>query len=110
MLPSEKVVAFTFSGLLDPPGGGSFSWAWGISANGSVVVGFSDSTSGFEAFYWTESTDEMVGLGHLLGGDHPTSFPPAFPVMDWLRWARPSPVEQDIGRLFDGPRMAVWLR
>ena len=37
-----------------------------MSANGSVVVGISDSASGFEAFRWTKAGG-MVGLGFLPG-------------------------------------------
>jgi probable HAF family extracellular repeat protein len=53
--------------LGDLPGGGSYSWASGISADGSVVVGSSDSASGREAFRWTRGGG-MVGLGDLPGG------------------------------------------
>jgi len=42
--------------------------AWGVSANGSVVVGLGNSaTGGTEAFRWT-SGGGMVGLGDLPGG------------------------------------------
>ena len=48
--------------------GGSFSsTALGISADGLVVVGNSDSANGQEAFRWTLSGG-MVGLGDLPGG------------------------------------------
>ncbi|NET14340.1 MAG: PEP-CTERM sorting domain-containing protein, partial [Okeania sp. SIO1H6] len=47
--------------------GGNFSEANGVSFDGSVIVGSSDTASGEEAFYWTE-TDGMQGLGHLSGG------------------------------------------
>ncbi len=56
-----------FTGLGDLPGLGFSSGANGISADGLVVVGFSTSTSGGEAFRWTE-TSGMVGLGDLAGG------------------------------------------
>jgi probable HAF family extracellular repeat protein len=46
------------------PGGEWFSSASGVSADGSVVVGSSDSASGNEAFRWTQATG-MVGLGNL---------------------------------------------
>lgn len=56
-------------GLL--PGGEAISNAWGVSADGSVIVGDSCSTSSgsgsYEAFRWTE-TEGMVGLGDLTGG------------------------------------------
>ena len=58
-----------FVGLGDLPGGSFRSNGWGVSADGSVVVG--DSTSDLnlsgglgEAFQWTEDSD-MVGLGLL---------------------------------------------
>ena len=48
--------------------GGFFSSnAFAVSADGSVVVGVSPSSSGTEAFRWTESGG-MVGLGDLPGG------------------------------------------
>jgi probable HAF family extracellular repeat protein len=47
--------------------GGIFSEANGVSADGSVVVGRSDSASGQEAFRWTAGGG-MVGLGDLPGG------------------------------------------
>lgn len=55
-------------GYLD--GGSEFSFAEGVSADGQVIVGVSESgrTSLGEAFRWTES-DGMIGLGDLLGGD-----------------------------------------
>jgi len=56
-----------FMGLGDLPGGRFRSFAWGVSADGSVVVGYSDSTSGTEAFRWT-SSGGMSGLGDLPGG------------------------------------------
>jgi probable HAF family extracellular repeat protein len=48
-------------------GGGAFSYARGISADGNVVVGYSDSSSGTRAFRWT-SEEGMVGLGNLPDG------------------------------------------
>ena len=54
-------------GLGDLPGGAFSSHANGVSANGSTVVGISDSDSGTEAFLWTQE-DGMVGLGDLPGG------------------------------------------
>src|SRR5437868_2653577 len=53
-----------FFGLGDLPGGTFNSWANGVSADGSVVVGISESGSGGEAFRWT-SGEGMVGLGYL---------------------------------------------
>jgi probable HAF family extracellular repeat protein len=51
-------------GLGDLPGGGFFSIARAISADGGVIVGQGTSTSGQEAFRWTED-DGMVGLARL---------------------------------------------
>ena len=57
-------------GLGDLPGGGFWSSANGVSADGLVVVGSSLSASdndpgkAYEAFRWT-SSDGMVGLGRL---------------------------------------------
>jgi len=48
--------------LGDLPGGTDRSLAYGVSADGSVIVGVGNSTSGNEAFRWTASTG-MVGLG-----------------------------------------------
>ena len=45
------------------------SQAWGVSGDGSVVVGEADSPLGREAFLWTESGG-MIGLGNLTGGTH----------------------------------------
>src|SRR5262245_47092881 len=65
--------AASFVRLGDLPGGGLSSFATGVSADGSVVVGSSSSaTSGpnpddREAFRWTAATG-MVGLGFLPGG------------------------------------------
>ena len=65
----------TFMGLGDLPGGDFLSWPDGVSADGSVVVGLSQSDSGLpcsggsceEAFRWT-ADGGIVGLGDLLGG------------------------------------------
>lgn len=58
-------------GLGDLPGGDFCSTAWGVSGNGSTVVGHSrvGSTSGsdWEAFRWNEAGG-MVGLGDFPGG------------------------------------------
>jgi probable HAF family extracellular repeat protein len=57
------------TGLGRLPGGEEFlpSKARGISADGQVVVGFSGSASGAEAFRWS-ATEGMEGLGDLPGG------------------------------------------
>jgi probable HAF family extracellular repeat protein len=56
-------------GIGDLSGGSFSSGAYGLSADGSVVVGGSNSannTNGGEAFHWTQATG-MVGLGDLFG-------------------------------------------
>jgi len=54
-------------GLGDLPGGSFSSFTSDVSADGSVVVGSSNSSNGFEAFRWT-ADEGMVGLGDLPGG------------------------------------------
>lgn len=58
-----------FVGLGDLPGGRVRSDAWGVSADGSVIVGSGEVSDNFipEAFKWT-ATDGMVSLGGLPGG------------------------------------------
>jgi len=46
------------------PGGSELSAATAVSANGSVVVGYSRSGAAVEAFHWT-AAKKMVGLGYL---------------------------------------------
>jgi probable HAF family extracellular repeat protein len=53
-------------GLGDLLGGTFESVAWGISGDGSTVVGYGNSASGKEAFRFTGVT--MSGLGDLPGG------------------------------------------
>jgi probable HAF family extracellular repeat protein/YVTN family beta-propeller protein len=55
-------------GLGNLEGGDFDSEATGVSADGSVVVGFSETATGTKAFRWTEATG-MVGLGALPGAD-----------------------------------------
>jgi probable HAF family extracellular repeat protein len=52
--------------LGDLAGGVTLSHAYGISADGLIIVGDSHGSSGREAFHWTE-TGGMVGLGDLPG-------------------------------------------
>ncbi|HOY69805.1 MAG TPA: autotransporter domain-containing protein [Methylotenera sp.] len=59
--------AGSFTPQDDLPGGGFYSEAFAVNADGSVVVGTSDSANGYEAFRWTQ-TGGMVGLGDLPGG------------------------------------------
>jgi len=63
---SIPATAGPFTGLGDLPGGSFDSHAQGISAVGSVVVGDSNSTSGFEAMRWTPGGG-IAGLGDLPG-------------------------------------------
>ena len=51
-----------FTSLSDLPGGCAWSKAYGISADGTAVVGHSNSATGMEAFRWTKELG-MVGLG-----------------------------------------------
>jgi uncharacterized membrane protein len=58
--------------LGDLPGGSFQSDALGVSADGSVVVGFSDSSSGIEAMRWTsgggmESLHDILIAGGATG-------------------------------------------
>ncbi len=53
--------------LGDLPGGAYASAAWGISSDGTAVVGNALSGLGHEAFRWTQAGG-MVGLGDLPGG------------------------------------------
>jgi probable HAF family extracellular repeat protein len=57
----------SFQGLGDLPGGNFISVALAVSANGSVVAGYSRSASGYEAFRWENG--QTIGLGDLPGGD-----------------------------------------
>ncbi len=54
----------SFQGLGDLPGGEFSSSAQGLSADGKVIVGFGATSSGEEAFRWTEETG-LVILGNL---------------------------------------------
>ena len=55
-----------FQGLGDLQGGRVFSKANAVSADGSVVVGETESEFGNEAFRWENGL--MTGLGDLSGG------------------------------------------
>ncbi len=58
--------------LGDLSGGAISSSAYGVSGDGSVVVGRSSSASGNQAFRWTR-LGGMVGLGDLAGGTFSSS-------------------------------------
>ncbi len=64
---SSYAATASFQGLGHLPGGEYYSLAQGVSADGSVVVGVSDSASGNQAFRWENGV--MTGLGDLPGGD-----------------------------------------
>ena len=55
----------SWSSLGELPGGDLFSSAYDISSDGSIVVGYSISDLGYEAFRWDGT---MTGLGDLSGG------------------------------------------
>lgn len=57
-----------FMGLGDLSGGGFKSQAYEISADGSTVVGSSDTAAGQEAFRWTIGRG-MQGIGDFAGGN-----------------------------------------
>jgi probable HAF family extracellular repeat protein len=54
------------NGLGELSGGLSLSDAYGVSADGTTVVGYSHGASGYEAFRWTAGV--MAGLGDFAGG------------------------------------------
>lgn len=66
-LTPHSAEASSFIGLGDLPGGSFGSASYSLSADGSVVVGNAASSSGTEAFRWTNAAG-MVGLGDLPGG------------------------------------------
>jgi len=60
--------AQSFQGLGDFAGGIYESYAFAVSPDGPVVVGYGVPASGVEAFRWTAGGG-MVGLGDLVGGN-----------------------------------------
>ena len=68
MITVNAVEAQSFMGLGDLPGGGFRSSAYGVSSDGTVVVGESVSAQGTEAFRWTAEGGVMEPLGDLPGG------------------------------------------
>ena len=59
-------------GLGDRPGGTFNSTAYGVSGDGTVVVGFGDSDSGYGAFRWTSGSGmERLWDELLAGGVNP---------------------------------------
>ena len=61
----EKLDNHPEFGLGDLPGGDFYSEAWGVSADGLVVVGQGYSASGSEAFIWNQDSG-MLSLKDLL--------------------------------------------
>src|SRR4051812_34218298 len=59
--------AASFRALGDLPGGTFASVATSVSADGSVVAGYSSTTNGYEAIRWTAATG-LKGIGELPGG------------------------------------------
>jgi probable HAF family extracellular repeat protein len=72
LLLGSVAAAATLQPLGDLPGDIFGSVAFGVSADGSTVVGGSNSASGTQAFRWT-SAGGMQGLGDLSGGDFGSS-------------------------------------
>lgn len=70
-LPAQA--AITFTPLGDLPGGITNSAAYGVSADGSVVVGSSVSATGVTAFAWTQGGG-MAALPMLAGGTGATAY------------------------------------
>lgn len=62
----------SFQGLDDLTGGDFYSYALGVSADGSTVVGMSHSASGDQAFRWKNGV--MTGLGYMPGGNSSEGF------------------------------------
>jgi probable HAF family extracellular repeat protein len=67
LLSFRHIQAASFQGLGDLAGGSFYSGASGVSADGSVVVGYGNSESGTEAFIW-DSTKGMQSLYTVLTG------------------------------------------
>jgi probable HAF family extracellular repeat protein len=63
------VQAASFTGLGSLSGGSFYSFAGGVSADGSTVVGGSQGANGVESFRWTQSSG-MVGLGNFTGATY----------------------------------------
>ena len=65
----ETTGMLSLGSLGSSPTRNDFSAAFGVSGDGSIVVGESTTPDGIEAFRWAENTG-MVGLGDLPGGKH----------------------------------------
>lgn len=71
LLPARADLAFIPLG--DLPGGATNSAAYGVSANGLVVVGASSSASGTTAFVWTSGSG-LTALPTLAGGTNASAY------------------------------------
>jgi len=65
--PIHSFAQSFFKGLGDLPDGIFYSVAYGVSEDGSAVIGDGISANGAEGFRWTEASG-LVGLGDLSGG------------------------------------------
>ncbi|MCB1101735.1 MAG: hypothetical protein KDL10_05200, partial [Kiritimatiellae bacterium] len=71
IIPAGAVLTFTPLG--DLPGGGTNSAAYGVSADGMVVVGSSASAAGVSPFKWTDGGG-LIALPILPGGTSATAY------------------------------------
>src|SRR5258706_10651218 len=71
-LPATAHSQFTDLGTLN---GGTQTYAFGVSGNGSVVVGYAldGAASDYRAFRWTQATG-LVSLGSLNGGHSSSAY------------------------------------
>lgn len=73
LLPLSAPADLAFIPLGDLPGGATNSVAYGVSADGLVVVGASSSASGTTPFVWT-SGGGLTALPTLAGGTNATAY------------------------------------
>ena len=71
-LAPRAEAAVSFTPLGDLPGGNFYSYAWGVSADGTKVVGWGLSASDLEAVTW-DATNGMVSLGPFATENFPWS-------------------------------------
>lgn len=89
---ASSAKAASFQGLGDLPGGEFSSSAYDVSADGSTVVGNSDSANGEEAFRWTQKTS-IQGLGFFGNYDSGVSADGSVVVGGTSRWTEATGVE-----------------